>query len=464
MFDMMQPGEPTDPDHLDDAEPLEDYEAFERLADIIQLTQQAAPVVPRDPKREARELDAVPPGVPLAIMVDQLNVDAVTGHEQVAVLRAHQRQASHHQAQVYRAMAAIAATMETEFDDPESQVHAATAEIRTALRLTRRGAETELHMALELVRRVPQVLDALDAGVIDNRRARAIVHGTTHLNDDTAQQVTDAIIDDAPRLTTGQLVARLRKLAITVDPHHATKRYRHAVEQRAIRTQTTEAGTMGIFATDLAPDLAAAAMAHLNHAAMALKRHGDSRTMDQLRADVFIDLINGTHTQCTTTNRGGIHLSADLETLTRLAEHPGELAGYGPVIADIARQVTEHQTNTQWTYTITDPDTGMLIDAGTTRRRPNAAQRRWVKARDPNCVFPGCRMPAVNCDLDHITPHTHGGATSTENLAPACRHDHTTHTTLGWTYHRLPNGDYQWTTKLGWTHTTTGNTTPSQPP
>ena len=219
---------------------------------------------------------------------------------------------------------------------------------------------------------------------------------------------------------------------------------------------------MGIFATDLAPDLAAAAMAHLNHTAMTLKRHGDPRTMDQLRADVFIDLLNGTHTQCT--SRNGINLTADLETLTRLAEHPGELAGYGPVIADIARQVTEHQTNPQWTYTITDPDTGMLIDAGTTRRRPNTTQRRFVQARDPNCVFPGCRMPAIDCDLDHITPHTHNGPTSTENLAPACRHDHTTHTTLGWTYHRLPNGDYQWTTKLGWTHTTTGNTTPSQPP
>jgi hypothetical protein len=77
-------------------------------------------------------------------------------------------------------------------------------------------------------------------------------------------------------------------------------------------------------------------------------------------------------------------------------------------------------------------------------------------------------MPAANCDLDHIKPHTHGGLTSTTNLAPACRHDHTTHTTLGWTYHRLPNGDYQWTTKLGWKHTTTGKTPPkptkNQPP
>ncbi len=176
-------------------------------------------------------------------MVDQLDLSTISGLEQIAVLRAQHRQASHHQAMVYRAMEAIATTMEDEFDDPESQTHAATVEIRAAQRLTRRAAETELAMALELIRRVPVIIDALQAGVIDNRRARAIVHGTTHLHDDTARHVVTAVIDDAPRFTTGQLIARLRNLCINTDPQAAAKRYNHAVEQRAIRTQATEAGT-----------------------------------------------------------------------------------------------------------------------------------------------------------------------------------------------------------------------------
>ncbi len=462
MFDMLPPGEaaadPNDAEDFEEFEAFEAFEASERLAEIIQFTQLTAPATPRDPMRFATELDAVPPGVHLAAMVDQINLSTISGHEQIAVLRAHQRQASHHQAMVYRAIAAIVTTMEDEFDDPDSQTHAATAEIRAALRLTRRAAETELAVALELVRRVPAILDALEAGLIDNRRARAMVHGTTHLDDDTARAVVDAVIDDAPRFTTGQLMHRLRKLCIDVDPDQAARRYQQAVEQRAIRSQATEAGTVDLFATDLAPDQVAAVMAHLNHTARTLRNQGDTRTMDQLRADVFIDLLEGTHTGCT--SRGGVNLTADLETLTYLAEHPGELAGYGPVIADIARQVTEHQTHSQWTYTITDPHTGMLIDAGTTKRRPDAAQRRWVQARDQVCVFPGCRMPATDCDLDHIEPHSHGGITSVGNLAPGCRHDHTTHTTLGWTYRRLPNGDYRWTTKLGWIHTTSGKPYP----
>ena len=61
----------------------------------------------------------------------------------------------------------------------------------------------------------------------------------------------------------------------------------------------------------------------------------------------------------------------------------------------------------------------MLIDAGTTRRRPDTAQRRFVEARDQTCVFPGCRMPATDCDMDHIEPHSHDGPTSVGTSPPA---------------------------------------------
>jgi hypothetical protein len=440
MFDMLQPG-----DHAEDFDDLEDFEAFEesaRLAEIIQLTQQAAPATPRNPRQFATELDAVPPGVHLAAMVDQLNLDTITGHEQVAVLRAQQRQASHHQAMVYRAIAAIVTTMEDEFDDPESQIHAATAEIRAALRLTRRAAETELHMALELVRRVPAIIDALEAGLIDNRRARAIVHGTTHLDDDTAQHVVDAIIDDAPRFTTGQLIAQIRKLCIDTDPDQATKRYNHAVEQRAIRAQATEAGTVGLYATDLAPDRAAAVMAHLNHTARTLRNQGDPRSMDQLRADVFIDLLDGTHTRCGGT-RGGVNLTADLETLTRLTEHPGELAGYGPVIADIARQVTQHQHHSQWTYTITDPP---HRNADRRRHHPTPPHREATPLRPsqrPGLCVP--RMPHARRRLrprPHRTPlprRPHLRQQPRTRLPPRPHHPHQTRLDLPQTpQQRLP--------------------------
>ena len=68
-------------------------------------------------------------------------------------------------------------------------------------------------------------------------------------------------------------------------------------------------------------------------------------------------------------------------------------------------------------------------------------------------------MPATDCDLDHTTRWADGGETTTNNLTPLCRHDHRIRHQAGWTHQPLPNGDHQWTTKLGHTYTTS-----NQPP
>jgi hypothetical protein len=65
---------------------------------------------------------------------------------------------------------------------------------------------------------------------------------------------------------------------------------------------------------------------------------------------------------------------------------------------------------------------GQVAHTGITQRRPTVAQRRHVQARNPTCVFPGCRMPSRNCDVDHTVAVIDGGPTTTCNLAPLCRH------------------------------------------
>jgi hypothetical protein len=97
------------------------------------------------------------------------------------------------------------------------------------------------------------------------------------------------------------------------------------------------------------------------------------------------------------------------------------------------------------------------VAVGTTRRRPTAGQRRWIEARDRTCVFPGCRAPARNCDIDHRIAYAEGGPTEVDELAPGCRHDHNTlKHRCGWSYVRLADGDHLWTSPLGHTYTTSG--------
>ena len=137
-----------------------------------------------------------------------------------------------------------------------------------------------------------------------------------------------------------------------------------------------------------------------------------------------------------------------------LAESPGDLGGYGPVIAEIARGVADRQRPAAWTAIVTESDTGDIAATLPIRRRPTLPQRRDVRARYPECLWPGCRMPATQSDLDHRTPFASLGATAPSNLGPLCRHHHRIRHRYGWRYTRRPNGDHQFSSPLGHTYVT----------
>ncbi len=410
-----------------------------------------APFIPAD-------LDTVEPGPRLAAVLAAIDVRALSGHDRVVVLRAHRRMAAHHQAMGYEAMAAVAAWYEQECpssDDPGCAFDCTVAEVQAALRLTRRAAESDVMHACDLIREVPKVWSALRAGRIDFRRAWVMASGTLHLDAPVRRRVVDEIIGNAPGWTTGQLRARLRKHCIDADPDDAARRYRRASRQRRVALEASADGTAHLFAMDLPPHRAQAAMRRVHQLALAAKVGGDDRSIDQIRADVLLDLLEGAGSP-TGGGRGTVDLRVDLATLAGLDDRSGDLNGYGPVVADIARQVAEWQDSAEWRFGIVQPDTGAIVHTGTTRRRPTAAQRREVEMRDATCAFPGCRMPATQSDLDHTTPWAERRRTSARGLGPLCRHHHVVRHRAGWSYVRLPNGDYRWTSPLHHTYTTSG--------
>ena len=94
-------------------------------------------------------------------------------------------------------MASISDLMNETDNDPEIAFESAAAEIAAALRLTRRAADSDLALALDLKQRLPRVWEPLAAGIIDLRRARVIVSGTAHLSEETAREVVERIIEPA---------------------------------------------------------------------------------------------------------------------------------------------------------------------------------------------------------------------------------------------------------------------------
>jgi len=393
-------------------------------------------------------LDVLEPGPVLAGFLASIDVSEVSGLDQIVMLRAHRRMVSHYQGHVYRDMSAVTQTItDTSGDDAVDAATAAEAEIGVALHLSRRATENELAFALSLAKRLPRLSDMLRTGVVDVGRAKAIERYTLHLTDIAAQAVLDEIADDAPSWTVGQLRARIQKLAIQVDPHEAVKRCEQATADRRIVTESNDTGTVTLSGMDLAPDAVAVVTDRINTIAKNLRGDGEARTMDQLRADIYLDLLTGTNH--TTARRGVVDIRVDLTTLIGLDDNPAELSGYGPIIADVARRVVDNADDAEWRVTVTDPVTGRPTHTGTTSRRPTAAQRRRVEIRDTTCIFPGCRMPAIRSDIDHTVAVEDGGETTDDNLAPLCRYHHSIKHRHHWTYQRNSHGDYVWTTQLG---------------
>ncbi len=404
------------------------------------------------------EVEDLAPGTRLAVLLSNIDTASLSSYDQITVLRARQRMANFYAAQVLDDMCEIVdKCVETRVLTTEhSAMVDAAAEITVALTLTRTTGERKVALALDLRDRLPAVRRLLRTGAIDERRASAICDATMHLTEDQTQTVVGHIEDSAHQLTTGQLRARIRKLCITADPDDAHARYETAVAKRRIMMAPSPDGTGHLYCLDLPPDQLQQATRRINAMARTLRRKGETRTMDQLRADVLLDLLTGRGSSVagttsrigTTARQGTVDIRVDLETLARLNDDPGHLGGYGPVIADIARQTVEQQVDTEHRFCVTD-HAGQPVAVGVTRKRSlSVKQRRIVEILRPTCAFPGCRMPATESDMDHIVDYASHGPTTIPNSAPLCRH-HNVVKQAGWRYRILANGNYRWTSPSG---------------
>ncbi|WP_334152381.1 HNH endonuclease signature motif containing protein [Microbacterium sp.] len=184
----------------------------------------------------------------------------------------------------------------------------------------------------------------------------------------------------------------------------------------------------------------------------------DTRTMDQLRADLMTDLLL---TSDPTTPRGTAveHVQARIQvtvaatTLAGTDDRPAELDGFGPIDPDIARELAAGTGG--WSRLFLDP-TGMITESDT--YTPTEAMRRFLRARDQHCRFPGCRMPVHRCQIDHNHDHALGGRTTLDNLSHFCTGHHVLkHPGIDdrhrWSARQRAGGDIEWISPLGHSYT-----------
>ncbi len=179
-----------------------------------------------------------------------------------------------------------------------------------------------------------------------------------------------------------------------------------------------------------------------------------------------------------------LNVYIDAATLAGLAEHPGELAGYGVITAATARDLAASAASIRALVTRPAPSPdgratgdvgaasdgsgpderwpgmhstnrarsrtcGSVIDAGRRVYRPPDRIYHYVTARDRTCQFPGCRAAAERCDIDHRHPYDEGGATCACNLDLLCRVHHHAKTFTPWRATPGSDGSLTWTSPTG---------------
>ncbi len=180
----------------------------------------------------------------------------------------------------------------------------------------------------------------------------------------------------------------------------------------------------------------------------------DTRTWAQTEADLFTDLLltadpSVAHGDGLDGIQARIQVTVAATTLAGADDKIAELDGHGPLHPDIARDLAGR--NTGWSRLILDP-TGMVVETDT--YTPTEGMRRFLRARDQHCRFPGCRMPVHRCEIDHNHDHAKGGKTRIDNLGHFCRGHHTLkHPHMPdphrWTAQQEKDGSVTWHSPLG---------------
>ena len=331
-------------------------------------------------------------------------------------------------------------------------------EIAARLGGTRAAGEVKVTDAWAL-EQLPGVWDALESGRADVRKARVLTEELLAVPDDVRQAVGERVLAQVERLSPSQIRNRIRRAALEADPESAQRCHERARADRRVELHPVRDGMAWLHAY-LAADQAVAVHTALTAIGDA-QGSDDPRPMDARRADALVDLAtcwldagttpDGAALPTRQRRRPHLSVTASATTLLGLDDAACDLAGYGPIPASMARRIAAGAT---WTPVLLDADSGRMLARGHRTYRPSAEQTHWITDRDATCTFPGCRVPATRCDIDHNTPFDPAlpaeDQTVTDGMDPKCRHHHRMKTHGGWTTRRdAATGITHWTAPTG---------------
>ena len=422
-----------------------------RLIDVAKLSEHVS------------ELLRTIPGAATLARLSEIDPCTLSAADRINYLAALDRQDGWLYALRQRAIAAVAGLQPSEGDGPLYGVDEAEREdVSTALRLAPATAQSRIDIARTLVNNLPNTCSALATGeisaahatVIAREAAIAIRNGAP---DSVIFEVEQRAISFAELHTPGQVAARVRTDIAKAIPEEFEEMTSRATALRRVSCYNEADGMSTVVAILPAADAQIvmnsieAFILRQDQLHLSQNKSDTDRTIDQKRADALSTICSNFLSEISETVTPQrrpltVNVTVDLPTLLGLAENPGQLAGYGPIPASVARELA---SDAKWKRFITEPQTGNLLDFGRESYEPPQHLKDFLIARDRTCRFPGCRRSALLSDLDHAESWESGGSTSPENIGALCRRHHRLKTHDGWRIQSFSDGSCTWTSPLG---------------
>lgn len=409
------------------------------------------------------------PGAATLARLSEIDPNSLSASDRIDYLTALDRQDGWLYALRQRAIAAVAGLSPSEGGGPLSGVDETEREdISTALRLAPATAQSRIDIARTLVNNLPNTCSALATGEISSAHASVIARETAAAIRDGAPEsvifeIEQRAIAYAEFHTPGQVANHVRNSVAKFAPEEFEEVTTRATALRRVTCYNEADGMSTVVAILPAADaqivmnsieafiLRQEQIAKGADNSIATSADFAQLTSDQKRADALSAICSNflsDISETVTPQRRPltVNVTIDLPTLLGLAENPGQLAGYGPIPASVARELA---SDGRWRRFITEPQTGNLLDFGRESYEPPQQLKDFLIARDRTCRFPGCRRSALLSDLDHAQSWESGGSTSLENIGALCRRHHRLKTHDGWKIDSFSDGSCTWTSPLG---------------
>jgi len=297
------------------------------------------------------------------------------------------------------------------------------------------AAARRLGMSRALWFELPETYRLLTAGEVSEYVASLVVTETRHLDANTRREVDGKICASGiAQMGPWSAAACARKHAYEADRESYVQRGRTERKNRRVGLRPAP-DTMSLLTGYLPAEQGVACVKALQQQTDAMKAAGDARCRDQIMADTLVERVTG-QAQASDVN-AELQIVMDLDALLDANEQTtAELAGYGPLPADIARHILSTSKGRMWWRRLyAAPVGGPIVGGDPYRRHFDGFSKKLIMARDRHCRDPFCDAP-----IRHIERYADGGLTIHPNGRGECERGNHAREMPGWHVETIASG------------------------